>query len=1166
MHLFMYLGESLDYNSSQLVPGMSFKLSNGISEMSIFKNFLVVSTVTTTTDDDACLLDGFMMVDTNLDLKGVSLTSGCLAVKIGLIVLGRPFRHVLYFSGQEYATNAVNASFFIQSILEAPKVDIGHFVKVYAVEDGKTPNMELIYDLENMGVSGFIRNVNFSIFDSEIHLETTPIDIGYLSFDGTTVIFDLCDVHVIGHASTMNASYDSLLLELEAEITDGHKNFKNNLNSRLNSHIRSELDLVTRRRNTAQILYEYAIEMSTNISQWYDSVITEYNSLLIELESANDTVRHLTNVVQDAKQDLSDAVTMYSNESDGIDSCMDQVCSPICVDSHQLDVCHALFKFETFGICERIRFGDRVVTRYRQSERQAWRYDTVCYNCWNLAWYAIPYITAAECCSTVAVSYTERYTEPYHVTEQYQYTEYESCKGEEGENATVPVPCYREADYCSFEFHNLTCDQLITQCIGQEIDQYSDDATPTSMIQASYKNYAAVQGNLTQAEITLSIVEARVSIIEQELALLGNAKNNAMAVLKYRESVRNVLFDETKQYLNLINNESISTNFNILNITFSVTLASSTPVIIPVDFVVEHNNEVKTITIAIDFQASFEFIQQKVNVEILENFIGTGRKQKMGDDSLVSTRDNHLALACVEISNFDLFASQTLQELVNIALQINETLKRMENTRVCVPLNLTSNSSNKHGPYLPAQQETDVIIQRMQQFVSEYSMVYWLSGQAQLFENRTLSSEYNCIDEFDCLVVSLYDLIYILNDFQQLDEIKLVKDELIVQLGLYSTLELKLQSMYAGLRNLSQIISKIKANNHWCSKPPQLLNQLPLHLPVINGQPLTLSCTVHSLLPVQYYWLKNSKLLSHKTHELHIANIHLADSGEYQCMAINDAGRAISLKSQVSVYIPPVLTLIPEPVYETYLGNDNGFHLSCNASAYPTAGWKWLYKPSVDSNWVVLQQSNSNVLRFSRIAQNDEGYYACYAHNIIGNVTSDWTFLRVLPAEIIRVQYPVVLSFNVRQRNITKRSIVPENTLTNALVNEITNRLKLESTIANVRVTVAQSSSLHYQMMFDIAMPNNSNYSPSLTSYDLVSIMASGLSHLETDKNNIVDLFVANANAVIVQDWVIIPKSVSIESRHFACSEGYGISENQLLCGMYYRFIVLLFRMRVVYM
>ncbi|KAK3711285.1 hypothetical protein QZH41_015006 [Actinostola sp. cb2023] len=171
---------------------------------------------------------------------------------------------------------------------------------------------------------------------------------------------------------------------------------------------------------------------------------------------------------------------------------------------------------------------------------------------------------------------------------------------------------------------------------------------------------------------------------------------------------------------------------------------------------------------------------------------------------------------------------------------------------------------------------------------------------------------------------------------------------------------------------------------------------------VSAGSTAYLTCIVSSFPPANITWKRNGAVLDGDrfvslsyNYTLVIPSVTFKDSGEYECVAENELGKAIS-KVTLSVGRPPEFFIEPSQQTATK-GEAKTLKCGVRGQPQPTITWKKDGQVVVpDENHVI----SPNMLTLRRINESDIGYYACIARNPQKIITS---FASIIMIGIIKV-------------------------------------------------------------------------------------------------------------------------------------------------------------------
>ncbi|XP_022252784.1 Down syndrome cell adhesion molecule-like protein Dscam2 [Limulus polyphemus] len=197
---------------------------------------------------------------------------------------------------------------------------------------------------------------------------------------------------------------------------------------------------------------------------------------------------------------------------------------------------------------------------------------------------------------------------------------------------------------------------------------------------------------------------------------------------------------------------------------------------------------------------------------------------------------------------------------------------------------------------------------------------------------------------------------------------------------------------------------------------------LPFIFPVNieNGMKLSAVCSVAAGdPPINVSWLKDGaplvatnditiKTLSEDSMLLAIDKVGLQHSGDYTCVASNDAG-AVNLTRPLSVHVPPSWRIEPKDA-SVIVGHS--ITLDCQADGFPPPRVRWEkakgiapigYHPITTSYHYQIFENGS--LTIQDVTKDDEGYYLCQATNGNGSEMSGVVTLKVHVAPKFRKRF-----------------------------------------------------------------------------------------------------------------------------------------------------------------
>ena len=1140
--------------STSLPPGISFKFiykAVPYPEPSLFSALFVEHDYL-----NDCAIDGFMSIDNMLNVNNVSLTTDCLGLRIGQLELPDTFRYIVYFPGltRQQETNP-GTSFVVYSKLMSPRAKFGHFFEV-VLDDPDMTVLELIFSSKTSKFSGIIRNVNISIFDSDLSTEMV-INSPWISFRGSTTIFYQYVIMLSGESSTD----DSMYIDISAEIMDGANGFRTNAIDYLNSYIRSGINSVLERRRNAQEGINNTAILKNKFERELNDKQMEYGDLLQQYEQANATFMYWKIKMVETKEAFEEE---YENDQKNLlyleDICNETECAYLCQCGINCSSCYSLFHLEESGICQTIVSGYRTVIRYHEIPVIGWRYELRCKPCLTFRWFLIIYISVGDCCATECVPFTDYRQEPYYSEEPYTQIIEEPCTTNVYEQPVsgeccMEYPCSEAVQDLSCVINNLECQEEIMQEALANLE---------ISLSLKYKAYIDTKANFTISEVEMTRIYTKLQAVEQEYQIIDNALQSTYINLNIKKQAKEKVLQETKFFdpiLHVVGGLSDSENIVYLkNVTFTTVLTTSTPIVFPVNFIYEYAGQSYEINIIIDFNRPKEFIYRRLAQAILEDILGRDNSSRKRQ---AVQYNNNILRICINIANIDSYIQQ-------ISASLDESSHQFENTKNDF-FDVLNNSSVNYNNFNNRQQNLEFFselvdsytqltndkssfITKLLEILDEKSFSRWQTNMEIVHMNGSDIGGFSCVSFIDCLQSAFDALFFIIQD-TPLPQAKFLQRKLTAAKESYLWLgyneSYSFHQAQIILLQVMEVLSDLKELDYWCSDPPQIIEQPPAEVNISIGDTLELSCEASSNLPIQYHWRRDSMLLSSRSNKLSVKNIQKSEGGNYSCSVTSDSGIATSLSTIVNVYYQPILNLSLVTSVETFEGYDNGFSLACDAHSRPPPGWRWFYRVTNTDEWTDIVGVNTNVLSLEKLKFSDEGWYTCMAYNWIGNVSSKPTYLTVLPASVARIEYPISIRFTPEfDISIAADKDFNRSDYKQMVADTIHNSLQLTST--QIRdVELISDSKLNITVSFKLITPH-----VQYIAYSSIQEVFSKVGHLviqlQLDRNNLINLTSEDGGIVMSisgLNFHSVENSLSISPRVFVCPNGYQVDSNLIICG-----------------
>ena len=163
---------------------------------------------------------------------------------------------------------------------------------------------------------------------------------------------------------------------------------------------------------------------------------------------------------------------------------------------------------------------------------------------------------------------------------------------------------------------------------------------------------------------------------------------------------------------------------------------------------------------------------------------------------------------------------------------------------------------------------------------------------------------------------------------------------------------------------------------------------LPASAIIESGDIAMFNCSVQGGPSITYQWQRNEIDLPNETSDiLTIANVSVADGGNYTCIASNAAGNDSSTSM---LLVAPTIITQPE---DQQVVNGSATDFTCEAESFPDLDYTW--EKYNEENGSFSTVMSGPVLQFSPAVFGDEGSYRCVA-SLPGTNRNDTSRLAVL--------------------------------------------------------------------------------------------------------------------------------------------------------------------------
>ena len=759
-------------------------------------------------------------------------------------------------------------------------------------------------------------------------------------------------------------------------------------------------------------------------------------------------------------------------------------------------------------------------------------------------------------------------------------------------NGSKPYICWKFYD-CVTKLDKEPCATANSQCreMKQQALITATVASTEALVKINevYQSLAVAIENERNAKTTLEIKKAEQDISEQEFNLTRDVYNSA--VFAYNASLKSYdqVLANSQDDLVLVNwlkNHIAAENLiQLLSIQLRVSMTTSTPVVFPlqIKYAIPYSNMSYEMSVVIDFNAPLNFVKDKISEKVLEHALSVAvgninvkkrsiQKRESSDPFNVADHFESNCLTLEKLQNYLKYVNKSLEDALNNTLESNTIIEFAINSadeNVNETLSLSSNLTTKFYNSLAKRQAkyantTKLILKRLSKRVLENSFQYWINEMEEYHNTTKLIAGYKCFSFSDCLH-HLSDIFVILLHDVPGDKAKSI-------LKLIPEITLKLSS-FTSNRNLtiynaidtmtlvSEVVASISDLEYWCASIPNITIQPPSESFVRAGSNLTLTCSASSSLSITYRWLKNDFIISNvKTSELTINNFQKSDEAVYVCEAMNSIGTTRSNRAVVKYYQIPQLTLQPKKVI-TYVGDESGVELRCDATATPDPSWMWYFKKHSNVSWDEVSGENASVLFFEKPTLSNVGWYKCEAKNEHGKTESEPVKLALLPISVARNAYPIQLSIEEccsedLNGSISSGIASDSGSTSNELLADIQKALNLNTAnIEDFNVQLDPALPTHNILRFNLYSANVTISDIEDQSIEEITTMFSlAIYDLEIVRQKAKDIFSGSVNMTFQSNGIfyqVVPDTLTIDERRHVCPEGQQLNSNYFLCGKY---------------
>ena len=1105
----------------------------------------------------SCQVHVYLSLDNSLNLNNASLTSDCFSLNIGSLHFPQGLRHTISLPGITTSDSLLSLMILSYQLSHRGSTyKVGRFT---FLDRGNDPVLEVSFSSSVNELTGKFYSVNISLLNSQSTSDFISITDDRLNFQAQSKIFSNYDVQIVG-SLTAN---DSSGIELDGEFLGS---FRSDVSSYLSQHLQNELQDVIDRSNkvieSVHISERWRDELHNQLLDINNKLSQEEKVLMQSNESLADAKIEASNAMENLTRALSDYIMGNNSLSLSDLLCNDgDACGSSCSPRLSCSIHDNAAVFSVPGSCAENKLVDHITRHAEPVLVKEWQQQTQCQTCWKIMWYKYIYFSQTKCCTDSKIPVDIQQYKIQYINSTVNESAATPCTIFNNTQSFDAFNCQKTP--CSHQFTNTSCLNVTMSCL-QDRGMYF--VTINSTVSQMYLTY--LNALVKEEEIKLILVRKNINVYR----LKENAKFLksliAVANQSYHINIRanESLFEETDTLIPIVGsfNAPPVIQFDVLtinNVSFHVILTNHTPATLPVTvaYTVLNNDKEQSFVDTVNFLQPRELILRQLSGSILDSYVslasGSTREKRNSHKSMSSTLSsrNKFHDTCLRIKGSRMYIEQIFESLQQSFNNFNNTVNIIT-TAAAKILPESRFDEESSLPAIAAQYdllEADIytLSNLTIHLLQNNSFASWQAQREVIHSSIDQIELFGCSSYIDCLGSITSQLEDILEDtpnaVQELNKLRRMKKNM---LKVAYNKSLSYDEGHSTLNEFLTLIESSGVIGKWCIEPPTITSHpVPFVSAEVNSS-IELSCTASSSSVSYYYWVKDSNIIPHSnSNKLILTNIRLEDEGEYQCVAVNDAGSSTSLPSLVYSTMKPVLNLtLPSKVY-VHEGDRNGFPLMCDAYGIPNPGWMWFYKESKDLPWTVTPGPISNVLMLNSPTIKDEGWYQCMAINSAGNITGTPVFVSVLPTTLPTVQYTFILVFSKAQEEWVKpiiNSIVLEANISSFIVTSSRYSV-FSSNMSSITFTVQTDD-------FNNIMSTDTNVSES-DSDEWIAETTHSVSQLENDRDALSSLLQGiNEMSFIFNDnnYTVSLVHYAIGPRTFSCSEGYQLDSDHLMCGM----------------
>ena len=1146
----------------------------------------------------ACLVQTYVNMDDTHNPYYFSLRSQCLTLKtLGLNFPDLTTTIVIPTVDDYWPANPQLAIRALGWNLNSKPTDLGlHLSIPVSLDNAYALQLDLY---ANHSYSAVLKGANLKILDRVLLVDIQFWDSD-LSFSTSMEFYNRYQAWILGSSSFLSSSWDDIVITVNGKFMDS-------LQTDLDSSVRAFLNYQGQKYNDRVSIAEASINSSAivmneyerqveNLTNQFNVLSEEVQNLELKYQSAlnyiNQNSSLLLNVLLSANEidqdDLNAVLTQCDILNCGNGDCQFGLVPTTCdtninnllIESNEQTYYVSLVKqdIET-GI---------LFTCSQQSN---------CQNYNGIRWLsqgeasipspvvdsetALPYSYSSLYCQ--GVCQTQESTSFIARNNKYEDTVTRNTIQTENISNQLTQVC----------FMNTTCDArfLDEPCMTRNYDCqdriFADAVNLAAMNTASLLDTMISLYNAYARAVELAI-STRVALDDKVFDMEMTKRKLDMATSAHTSSIENYqtalnVLTELEKEASTIVNSVVSSHtdndiFSINSITFTLELNSNSSNTLPlmINYSIPFMGESFTITLELDETVPLHITLEMYTRSIVDHLLlnidnnyatkyGLGNVENLFETNCLIMDEVYLLINHFNDSLLDLENNYKYSNLMLVA-----DLQRLKD-RAEATTSLAADLSNGFNKTLittlynyNTRVEAEYLI--LESIINKFLYTHWLEVTDAYSVASVAIGDNNCNSFIDCLKLSI-DLMtpIVLNDPTIADAHEQIHT------SLTSLRELSEMTSSNARDYISPFLSLLhitKESNYWCASKPNITEHPTPEVYWRMGSTGTLNCEASSEISVAYAWWKDGYVVPNITTAwLNIENIQYSDLGVYTCEAYNDVGSTYSLPSTVRELILPNILTEPDKSLVTYIRNEGGVQLTCEAeSDYQYSyHWNWLFKAEGESDYKEIYNL-SNALFIESPAVTDEGYYQCMIVSPFGSLTSDYAKLTVADPVVSRIYYPMVI--------ILWDSPSEESSDTNELHHLISDDEEFIELLRNyLKLLAGQNSDISIE---DISINSHDDgyheVTFALSSKNLTSqkIAEQGLSDVLPEMRSIISsleqgLVEITNNISSVEPfeygnsiYTVVNTSLIVFNKHFDCPSGYQLDETLLICGKCMMMIILI--------